>query len=280
MAKKKQEEAPKGSPMWMATFSDLMNLLLCFFVLLFSMSSPDAEKWDQLVASFSKAFSIFNAGSSAIGDGNLVGNGTSQLSELDEYINSIGNLSEDTSDENDIGKKDENDEDKPLSEQISDQNFAESEKMLDNIGEMMEQYNLSGDINLSMDTTNGRYVELNISGSVLFDSGRAELKEDCLPLLSKVGDIIRVYSDHNVEIIGHTDNVPMHSARFDSNDLLSSARAISTAQYLVQTKKIDISRLSWTGRGEYDPIDTNSTAEGRARNRRIEIRIYNSLSSD
>ena len=94
MAKKKQEEAPKGSPAWMATFSDLMNLLLCFFVLLFSMSSIDAAKFEKVVESFNQTFSVLNGGASAIGDGLLISNGVSQLNELDDYINSTGKMDE------------------------------------------------------------------------------------------------------------------------------------------------------------------------------------------
>lgn len=69
MAKKRQEDPPKGLAPWMATFSDLMNLLLCFFVLLFSMSTIDAEKFEQLAASLASSFSILPNGASAIGDG-------------------------------------------------------------------------------------------------------------------------------------------------------------------------------------------------------------------
>ena len=94
MARKKQEEAPKGSPAWMATFSDLMNLLLCFFVLLFSMSSIDAAKFEKVVESFNQTFSVLNGGASAIGDGLLISNGVSQLNELDDYINSTGKMDE------------------------------------------------------------------------------------------------------------------------------------------------------------------------------------------
>ena len=90
MAKKRQEDPPKGSPAWMSTFSDLMNLLLCFFVLLFSMSTMDAQKFEMLAASLSQSFSIFSGGATAIGDGVLISNGVSQLNELDEYINSTG----------------------------------------------------------------------------------------------------------------------------------------------------------------------------------------------
>lgn len=276
MAKKKQEEAPKGSPAWMATFSDLMNLLLCFFVLLFAMSSVDTDKWEQVVASFNNAFSIFDSGSTAIGEGSLVGTGTTQLIELGEYFSSMGNLSEDL-DGSETGVKDS--EEQSLQEQLEAANLKETEKMLDNIAEMAESYNIDGEFDLSMDSS-GKYIEINVSGALLFESGQADLKEECKPLLSKVGDIIRVYDGHAVEIIGHTDNVPMHSDKYESNDYLSSARAISVAQYLVQAKGIDVGRLSWTGRGEYSPLESNATAEGRAKNRRVEIRIYNSLNSD
>ena len=95
MAKnRRQEEAPKGSPAWMATFSDLMNLLLCFFVLLFSMSSVDEAKYEELVVSLSNSFSIFDGGGSAIGEGVLISSGVSQLNELDDYMNDMGSASE------------------------------------------------------------------------------------------------------------------------------------------------------------------------------------------
>ena len=304
MAKKKQEDPPKGSPAWMATFSDLMNLLLCFFVLLFSMSSVDANKWEEVVASMTSAFSVFEDGSTTIGEGTLVGMGTTQLSNLDEYYSSLGQKSEDNGDEyrDKPGEKDQGSDDQKndgktpddsqgegkkedieigegkLTEALEAANWKETTEMVDAISEMTERYNISGLMEVGMDV-NGKYVELTISGSVLFESGSAELKKECLPLLSKVGDILKVYSGNNVQVIGHTDNIPMKSQMYSSNDILSSARAISVSHYLINEKGVSVEHISWTGRGEYDPIDTNSTAEGRARNRRVEIRIYNSLSS-
>ena len=75
MAKKKEQPAEEGSPAWMATFSDLMNLLLCFFVLLFSMSSIDEKKWEEVAASFSSTFSVLPGGATAIGEGVLLSRG-------------------------------------------------------------------------------------------------------------------------------------------------------------------------------------------------------------
>lgn len=87
--KKKLAGPPPPAP-WMSTFSDLMNLLLCFFVLLFSMSTVDAEKFQEMAASFISSFSILPNGGSAVGDGLLISNGVSQLNELSEYFSNMG----------------------------------------------------------------------------------------------------------------------------------------------------------------------------------------------
>ena len=94
MAKRKEDPPPAGSPAWMATFSDLMNLLLCFFVMLFAMSTLEESKLAELVAAMNNTFSIFDSGATAIGEGILISNGVSQLNELDQYINSTGREAE------------------------------------------------------------------------------------------------------------------------------------------------------------------------------------------
>ena len=91
MAKRKPEDPPKGAPAWQSTFSDLMNLLLCFFVLLFSMSTVDAEKFQQVIASFSTSMSILPTGGTSIGDGEMVSAGVNQLEFLDSYYNDLAN---------------------------------------------------------------------------------------------------------------------------------------------------------------------------------------------
>ena len=85
MAKRKPEEVKKGLDEWMGTFSDMMTLLMCFFVMLFAMSNVDEAKFDEVSQSFQQNFSIFKGGAKAIGDGVLVSNGVSQLNMLDEY---------------------------------------------------------------------------------------------------------------------------------------------------------------------------------------------------
>ena len=109
--------------------------------------------------------------------------------------------------------------------------------------------------------------------SVLFNSGKAELKEDSQPTLEKVAKVCRgVVSDREVGVEGHTDNIPIKHSGWKSNWELSSARANSVVHYLIE-KKVTPERLSATGYGEYRPRTTNKTEEGRQQNRRVEIVI-------
>lgn len=270
MARRREEEAKKGAPEWMATFSDLMNLLLCFFVLLFAMSSVDQEKWEEVVASMTSSFSVFDGGGSSIGNGELINMGVTQLNEFSEYFSNMGQSSLET----------EGDEVLELGEQLAKANKEATEKMYDGISEMSSQYNLDDYIEIQADEEGYQYVMINVSGSLLYDSGKAELMKEAIPIFSKIGDILNSYKDYRISIIGHTDSIPVTSGKYKNNNELSAARAINAAEYLMEFKNIPAHNLEWIGRGEYDPVAKNTTSDGRAKNRRIEIRIYNELNSD
>ncbi len=212
MAKKKQEEAPKGSPAWMATFSDLMNLLLCFFVLLFSMSSIDAAKYEQVVASFNQTFSVLNGGATAIGDGILISNGVSQLNELDDYINSTGKMDEGQIVDDDLAN---------VQEKMEEAKMEESEQMAEKIQEAVDEKELGSEIDIDFTS---QYVQLTLKGALLFDSGSTLLKEEAKPVLDQVGIVLERYAEGTIEIEGHTDNVPMSGAKYSNNDELNSGR--------------------------------------------------------
>lgn len=261
--KKKEEEQAPGSPAWMATFSDLMNLLLCFFVLLFSMSSLDVEKWQQVAASFSENFSIFSSGATAIGDGILISNGVSQLNELDNYINSTGKTADSDQHVNEL-------------KEFEEKQLAESERLAEQIEEAVDESEFSGEIDVDFTS---QYVSLTLNGALLFDSGSAELKEESKPLMDKIGQLLARYAQSTIEIEGHTDNVPIHNAKYADNNELSSFRALSVFNYFMETTYLDPALIKHSGRGEYVPVADNSTPEGRARNRRVEIKIYHSLST-
>ena len=115
---------------------------------------------------------------------------------------------------------------------------------------------------------------------MLFDSARADLKPEAKELLKQVAQILAQYQDNTIQILGHTDNVPIiGDPLFTSNAVLSTYRALSVYEYLVNDCGLSPNNLMHSGFGEYKPIADNSTAEGRAQNRRVEIRIYNSYSS-
>lgn len=271
MAKKqKQEEAPAGSPAWMATFSDLMNLLLCFFVLLFAMSSVDQAKFEELANVMSNRLNIFSGGHTSIGQGQLINTGVSQLNQLDEYINSMGQTSDQTGE--DV---------LDLHEKVDEMNREESEEMYDKVSSMSSEFNLDQYMDIGIDETGGKYITIEINGNFLYASGSAELSKDAIPIFSRIGDVLKNYKGYRIAIIGHTDNVPISkNNRYASNRELSCARANSAADYLTEYKELDPADIECVGKGEYDPIADNSTAEGRALNRRIEIRIYNKFNSD
>ncbi len=272
MAKKREETPPPGSPAWMSTFSDLMNLLLCFFVLLFSMSTIDEAKLAEIVASMSSSFSVFDGGARSIGDGMLISNGVSQLNELSQYINSTGAAADSKQDTQNLEQYDNDPQ--GLKELLEEQNLEANERMAESVAESVAESGLSEQVEVSFTS---QYVELTMKGGLLFDSGSAQLKEEAERVLDRVGEILMRYSSGLIEIEGHTDNVPIRSAQYASNEELSSARALSVFYYLLDHAALDPTELKHAGMGDRVPIADNSTEEGRSRNRRVEIRIYNGV---
>ncbi len=270
--KKKAEEGKKGSPEWMATFSDLMNLLLCFFVLLFSMSSIDAAKFEQVVASLTNSFTIFPSGGAGIGEGKLINNGVSQLQNLGTYFKDMGNTSNDENNKT----PDSVDEYK---EQLKEEQKKAGEKLYDEITGLVKANKIEQYISVGLDEE-FQYIKISMYGAILFDSGKAEIKPSAVGILSKIGDILKKYEKYRIGIEGHTDNVPITNATlFKNNWWLSQARAGNVLEYFISEKNLSPKNLEAIGKGEYDPVTDNKTDEGRRKNRRVEIKIYNDINN-
>lgn len=270
MAKRKEDAPAPGAPAWMATFSDLMNLLLCFFVMLFAMSSIEESKLQEFVAAMNNTFSIFDGGAAAIGDGILISNGVSQLNELDQYINSTGKTADSETD----GDKLEEFEKSPeaLEEMLEEKQLQENEERVEEMEEALQESRIGDEVELSF---TAQYIKLSMNGALLFESASAQLKEEAQQILDKVCPILERYASGTVEIEGHTDNVPTDGVRYLSNEELSSARALSVFYYLLDHTSLDPTQVKHAGMGERLPIADNSTPEGRSRNRRVEILLYN-----
>lgn len=289
--KKKPEEAKAGAPEWMATFSDLMNLLLCFFVLLFSMSSTDTAKYNEIVEAITSSFNIFSGGGSALDQGVLVSSGVSQLNELAEYYSNLAveNTAEEDGTKGGSGKSDSENTSENKSQKDNakkeitkdevlkkyEQEVKEAaEKNYEKASEAINQFKLNDTVQLKMDTSYN-YIGLSIDGYFLFDSGQAELKKGADVVLDKAAGILKKFKDADIVIEGHTDNVPQtNTVKFKNNLWLSSARAMTVLEYLTNVEHMDPKRLSASGKGEYEPIASNKTPEGRQKNRRVEIKIF------
>jgi len=115
-------------------------------------------------------------------------------------------------------------------------------------------------------------LTVEVAEQLFFDSGKAALKDQGKDVLKRVGEALKGYEDKVIRVVGHTDNVPIATAQFPSNWELSAARATTVVRFL-QSSGVAPERLTASGRGEFDPVASNDDAEGRRKNRRIEITL-------
>ncbi len=120
-------------------------------------------------------------------------------------------------------------------------------------------------------------LTVNILDRVLFATAEAEIQAEGQEVLRKVAKVLEQFPDRQIQVVGHTDNVPIRTVRFPSNWELSVARAMAAVRFLTEQAGVDPRRLAAVGEGEYRPVADNSTAEGRAQNRRIAIVVLPEL---
>lgn len=138
--------------------------------------------------------------------------------------------------------------------------FADLEKLSD-------RFNLKDEIDLVFSREG---LVMRLSEHTLFESGVATISPQAIPLLEKIGMIV-ANTTYFIQIEGHTDDVPIHTAAFPSNWELSTARAVNVLRYLIEHHRIDSQRLAAEGLGEYRPLVPNDTPENRSKNRRVEL---------
>ena len=149
--------------------------------------------------------------------------------------------------------------------------------MAEEIQKIIDQAGMTNNIQVDF---NQQYVQLNVQGALLFDSGKSDVKAEAAPILDKISQILGLYTQNTIDIEGHTDNVPISSAKYPNNNVLSMYRALSVMDYVLSKTNLNPANVKSSGRGETVPVADNGTPEGRAFNRRVEFKIYNSLSSD
>jgi len=237
MGKKKCPDCPECMPEWLAAFGDLMSLLLCFFVLLLSMSSMDAKKVSEAIGSLAGAMSVLEGGIKTEVSKLRIQEATpiESQSETDQAVNMVQQA----------------------------------------VMEMNEMTEKGKGPSVTLEESQDGFV-IQLPASLLFREGSSQIEgEDALLFLKRIAMIVeQLPNEIEISVRGHTDNSsPGRNTPFKDNWELSSARAISVLQELL-IDGIAPERISAAGFGEFRPIASNATPEGREKNRRVELHFY------
>lgn len=282
-------ECPAGLPAWMATFADLMSLLMCFFVLLLSFSEMDAMKFKRLAGSMAQAFGVQNKLNVAD-----IPKGTSIIAQ--EFspgipsptpINEIWQRTDDTTEmslevqchqEYDVESGDTAQEAgiKMRIKQQLEELVSETKKDAAELAEQLNDQIAAGEIEIE---TEGRKIIIRIRERGSFKSGSHIMNSDYYDVMDDIKKVL-MQKPGKIQVQGHTDNIPIRSARYRSNWELSTARAVSVAEALMDGGDINPRRFEISGFADTEGLVDNSTRANRARNRRVEIVVRQGIAED
>ena len=260
----------EGLPIYMATFADLMAILMSFFVLLLSFAEMDALKYKMVVKSLDNAFGVQREVAA-----NQIPKGTSIIAQNfspgEPRPTPLKQVRQDTMDESKDNLKVQMDA-KQLVEQQTDEIAKEAEKFKEALeGEIAEGL-------IDVETQLQRII-IRIREKGSFPSGNARLNREFVPILDKIHDVLLI-TDGKIAVAGHTDNVPINTPRYRSNWELSTSRATSVVHELLKFGQIPADRFVLEGYAETQPLMPNDNAAHRAKNRRVEIIVLKSAIKD
>lgn len=257
-----QEEVKPGLPAYMGTFADLMSLLMCFFVLLLSFAEIDAMKFKQIAKSLEQAFGVQREvpaleppmGTSPVFD--KFSPGKPEPTVLDQV-------------------KQQTSQDDPKLRTHTAEAVAQAQQSLEQqlnatAAEVARQLSKELEQGALQLEKGARKLVIRIEERGSFGSGSAELSSHFVPALERIGGALAQLPGE-ISIEGHTDNIPIRTARFQSNWDLSASRAASVANALIGTGAVPSQRLRLQGYAETRPRVANDTPENRAMNRRVEV---------
>lgn len=262
--KKKHEEHIDES--WLIPYADILTLLLALFIVLFASSQIDQKKFQAVAESFASELD----GGTGILDSNsptdMEDDGTS--SQIPSIIDQEAQKDDTETEPGSGGESDVEVDAKELYTAAQDQ--KELEEMQQAFQEFAEENGIEARVTTELDD---RGLVVKLREGVLYDTGSAELNEDAAKLARDISKMFEAEVPRTIYIEGHTDNVPTNQSQYPTNWELSSARAINFMKLILENSELDPRKFSATGYGEYRPIATNDTAQGRAENRRVEIVI-------
>ncbi len=243
---------------WLIPYADILTLLLALFIVLFASSSVDAKKFDLMSRVFNDMF---------IG-------GTGSMEYQNPVVEDKISETEQKKDNGDLTKQ-PNNQAKELTEKQKLEAFKQQDKNdLKKIQAKIDQYilqnNLTGKYTTKL-TDEG--LLLTLRDSILFQSGQAEVNSSYTNSALELSKLLELDVPRNIVISGHTDNIPIHNAKFSSNWELSVMRAVNFMMLLIKNPDLDPRVFSAKGYGEFKPLTSNDTAAGRTKNRRVEVLI-------
>ncbi|NGZ78201.1 flagellar motor protein MotB [Saccharibacillus alkalitolerans] len=257
MAKKARPEHHEehADESWLLPYSDLMTLLLALFIVLYAMSSANVSKFEAMAEAFD---SVFHGGKSIMDH-----TSSTQDNNTQDGTKSVEEMAKQAA----VNKKDTADETLAKLKQKEQADLTKLKKQLDS-------YIAKNGLSSQLDTNlNQSQLQITISDKALFASGEATVKPSSRTLASAIANILKNFPGYNIQVIGHTDNVPIFNSDFKSNWDLSSSRANNFMQVLLKNPNLDPVRFTSIAAGEYHPVASNATAAGRAQNRRVEVSI-------
>ncbi|GAB3320831.1 flagellar motor protein MotB [Haliea atlantica] len=271
-----EEEVKPGAPPWMATFADLMSLLMTFFVLLLSFSEMDVEKYKQIAGSMKMAFGVQDEikledipkGTSIIAQ--EFSPGKPQPTNLD----TVRQVTTDpTRPSLEVGTPGGQGATQKSTREALKAELRELLARTQEDARMLEQILQNEVSNGKVDIEiEGRSITVRIRENGSFPSGSSVLDPAFLPTLAKLREALRDIPG-KISVEGHTDNVPISGGQFSSNWDLSASRALSVMHELIQEGGLDEERLMVVGYADTRPFTSNESPEGRALNRRVELVI-------
>ena len=238
---KRKEEKEPNHERWLLTYSDLITLLMIFFVIMYASSTVSTTKYKQLSESLNVAFE--GGGKSIIGN-------ESGISVTDPSTNVIDKITEDN--------------------KSSEENQMEDIKK--NVDKYLKENGLSSNVSTKIDE---RGLQVSLNSTLLFDIGKAEVRPESIQKLISIGKILNKV-DNYVRIEGHTDSTPISNNEFSSNWQLSAIRATNVTELLISKAGIYPKRISAVAYGENRPVANNTTEIGMAQNRTVDIIILSS----
>ncbi|PLY14287.1 MAG: type VI secretion system protein TssL [Sedimenticola sp.] len=289
------DDCPKcegGLPPWLATFADLMSLLMCFFVLLLSFATIDAVRFKKMADSMKDAFGVQREiPATEIVKGTSVIKQEFSPSTIPEpsLINEIRQQTVDEEKENlDVPQKDEGKGEFEVDEQMQQATAEQLKEQLEEKikDEVKEEAEILKEI-LKDEITEGLVTVETVETKIIvriqekgsFPSGSASLDPGFFEVMDRISQAV-ADSPGKIVVAGHTDDIPISTTRFRSNWELSSARAVTVLHAMLRNPEIDPQRVMVEGHADSNPLEANDSAENRAKNRRVELIILRGSDQD